>query len=195
MPFYQGFSGTSQIRSILLWNSHSLNSKHEVVICAAQIRRGHRPLATDHRVRNERRHWACFHRSDGHRHHHLADGPVGIEEIHFLSDPSPIMHWLCLSLTHSLTNSVTFSKLDWCDPGVWRCQLKTCWGCHFCWCWWWGSRWQQFVADLKLRFGHEAKLFQTLSTRSGRDSEGGCWFLVEVKKLNLGQDSEVWLRF
>ena len=80
MPFYQGFSGTSQIRSILLWNSHSLNSKHEVVICAAQIRRGHRPLATDHRVRNEQRHWACFHRSDG---HHLADGPVGIEEIHF----------------------------------------------------------------------------------------------------------------
>ena len=30
-------------------------------------------------------------------------------------------HWLCLSLT----NSVTLSKLYWCDPGVWRCQLKT----------------------------------------------------------------------
>ena len=41
-------------------------------------------------------------------------------------------HWQCLSLTpwltHSLPNSVLFSKLDWCDPGVWRCQLKTCWG-------------------------------------------------------------------
>ena len=41
-------------------------------------------------------------------------------------------HWECLSVTHwltdSLTHSVTFSKLDWCDPGVWRCQLKTCWG-------------------------------------------------------------------
>ena len=39
------------------------------------------------------------------------------------------------SLPNSLTDSVTFSKLDWCDPGVWRCQLKTCWGCYCCWCW------------------------------------------------------------
>ena len=42
-------------------------------------------------------------------------------------------HWECLSLTHSLTHwlthSLLFSKLDWCDPDVWRCQLKTCWGC------------------------------------------------------------------
>ena len=48
-------------------------------------------------------------------------------------------HWLCLSLTdwltHWLTDSLLFSKLDWCDPGVWRCQLKTCWGCYCCWCW------------------------------------------------------------
>ena len=34
-------------------------------------------------------------------------------------------HWLCLSVTNSLTDSLPFSKLDWCDPGVWRCQLKT----------------------------------------------------------------------
>ena len=40
-------------------------------------------------------------------------------------------HWLCLSLTDSLL----FSELDWCDPGVWRCQLKTCWGCFYCCCW------------------------------------------------------------
>ena len=48
-------------------------------------------------------------------------------------------HWEGLSVTHSLTHSLTdwllFSKLDWCDPGVWRCQLKTCWGCYCCWCW------------------------------------------------------------
>ena len=47
-------------------------------------------------------------------------------------------HWLCLSLTHSLTNSLLFSKLDRCDPGVWRCQLKTCLCCNCCWlgsCW------------------------------------------------------------
>ena len=39
-------------------------------------------------------------------------------------------HWQCLSLTvwltDWLTHSVTFSKLGWCDPGVWRCLLKTC---------------------------------------------------------------------
>ena len=52
------------------------------------------------------------------------------------------------SLTHSLTNWLPFSKLDWCDPGMWRWQLKTCWSCYCCWCWWWGSCWQQSVTDL-----------------------------------------------
>ena len=47
-------------------------------------------------------------------------------------------HWLCLSLTHSLTHWLPFSKLDWCDPGVWRWQLKTCWSYYCCWCWCWG---------------------------------------------------------
>ena len=37
-------------------------------------------------------------------------------------------HWL---LTHWLTDSLLFSKLDWCDPGVWRCKVKTCWGCYW----------------------------------------------------------------
>ena len=31
-----------------------------------------------------------------------------------------VTHWL----THWLPNSVLFSKLDWCDPGMWRWQLK-----------------------------------------------------------------------
>ena len=44
-----------------------------------------------------------------------------------------VTHWL----TDSLTNWLPFSKLDWCDPGVWRCQQKTCWVCYCCWCWWW----------------------------------------------------------
>ena len=43
-------------------------------------------------------------------------------------------HWECLSVTHSLTNSLLFSKLDWCDPGMWRWQLKTCRSCYCCWC-------------------------------------------------------------
>ena len=38
--------------------------------------------------------------------------------------------WQCLSLTDSLP----FNKLDWCDPGVWWCLLNTCWGYHCCWC-------------------------------------------------------------
>ena len=29
------------------------------------------------------------------------------------------------SLIDSLLNSLLFSRLDWCDPGVWRCQVKT----------------------------------------------------------------------
>ena len=56
-------------------------------------------------------------------------------------------HWECLSVTHWLT-WLLFSKLDWCDPGVWRCQLKTCWGCYCCSRWCRGSCWQQFVTDL-----------------------------------------------
>ena len=40
-------------------------------------------------------------------------------------------HWECLSLTHSLL----FSKLDWCDPGLCSWQLKTCCCCHCCSCW------------------------------------------------------------
>ena len=41
-------------------------------------------------------------------------------------------HWQCLSVTDSLTHSLLFGKLDWCDPGVWRCLLKTCRGCYCC---------------------------------------------------------------
>ena len=39
------------------------------------------------------------------------------------------------SLTNRLTHWLLFRKLYWCDPGVWRCQLKTCWCCNCCW-WW-----------------------------------------------------------
>ena len=38
------------------------------------------------------------------------------------------------SLTHWLTDWLLFSKLDWCGPGVWRCQLKTSFK-------WWGLCW------------------------------------------------------
>ena len=55
-------------------------------------------------------------------------------------------HQQTLLLTESATDSC-FSWLDWCDLGVLRCLLKACWCCY---CWrWWGSCWQQFVADLE----------------------------------------------
>ena len=75
------------------------------------------------------------------------------EEDHFFIGPESD-HWQCLSVTHSLTNWLPFSKLDWCDPGVWRCQHKTCWVCYCRWCWWWESCWQQFVADLEAEVIH-----------------------------------------
>ena len=43
-----------------------------------------------------------------------------------LLDPSPIIGNACHSLTHWLTHSLPFSKLDRCDPGLWKWQLKTC---------------------------------------------------------------------
>ena len=43
---------------------------------------------------------------------------------------------LVILVSHWLTDSLPFSKLHWCDPGMWRCLLKTCWGCYCCW-WWW----------------------------------------------------------
>ena len=57
---------------------------------------------------------------------------------YLLSGPSPIMVYPC----NSLTDSLLFSKLDWIDPGVWRCQLKTCWGRYNCWCWCLEMCWQ-----------------------------------------------------
>ena len=39
------------------------------------------------------------------------------------------------SLAMLVTHSVLFCKLHWCYHDVWRCQLKTCWGCYCCWCW------------------------------------------------------------
>ena len=102
------------------------------------------------------------------------------------------------SLTDWLTDSLPFSKLDWCDPGVWRCLLKTCCGCYCCWCRWWESCWQQFVADLEAEVW--STFVQTLSTRVGQDFEVEvqarfaavawpvffCWCFVEV---------ESWSRF
>ena len=121
-------------------------------------------------------------------------------DILFLSDPSPIIGNACQWLTHWLTHSLPFSKLDWCDLGL----LKTCWGCYCCWYWWWESCWQQFVTDLEAEvWSWSLTSVQTLSAlvkilklKFMRDNEAeDCsvfcgWSLVEVMKLNLGRDSD-----
>ena len=38
----------------------------------------------------------------------------------FLSDPSPIVALTC-HVSQSVTKCVSFLRLDWCNPGVWRC--------------------------------------------------------------------------
>ena len=125
---------------------------------------------------------------------------VGQPACSFLSDPSPIIGHPCHSLrTDWMTHSVAFGRLDWCDPGVWICQL-----------------------------GHKAKLFFRLSAQGlvkilklkfRRYFEAGVWSLfaadvwlrLRMTKLNLGQysearfgqdfnfkfsrDANVWLRF
>ena len=83
-------------------------------------------------------------------------------------------HWLTSWLTHELL----FSKLDWCDSGLGKCQLKTC---------------QVFiVADVddedrvgnsllqiwKWRFGHKIKLLFRLWAKG----------LVIILKLKFRQD-------
>ena len=78
-----------------------------------------------------------------------------------------------------VTNWLPFSNLDWCDSGLWRWQLKTCWGCYFCWCWWRGPCWQQFVTDLEAEFWSWSLTFvQTLSA------------LVKIFKLKFMRDLE-----
>ena len=73
-----------------------------------------------------------------------------------------------IHLTHS-----SF-KLNWCDPGMWRCLLKTCYGCYCCWCrsrfWSWSSG-----KILKKEFGY----YFTADV------------LQQFMKLNLGRVSEV----
>ena len=108
----------------------------------------------------------------------LSSGP----SFSFLSDPSPILvypcHWLIPWLTDSLTHSC-FSELDWCDPGVWRWQLKTYWSAavvevddekHAD---------NGLVQIWKINFGHKVKLL---------------FSLFEILKLMFRQDFEVVLQ-
>ena len=79
-----------------------------------------------------------------------------------------VIGYPCHSLTDWLPNSLLFSWLDWCAPGMWRCQLKTCWGCYCCWC---------LVQIWKLKFGHKVKFLFRLRAQG----------LVKIFKLKLRQ--------
>ena len=112
----------------------------------------------------------------------------------FLSDPSPIIGYACHSLTHWLTHSLLFSKLDWCNPGLWRSLLKlleVVTGADV-------SDEDRVGNSLlqiwKLRFGHKAKLlFRPWAQH-----------LIKILKLKFRQDlklefgqyfdPDVWLR-
>ena len=64
------------------------------------------------------------------------------------------------SLTKPLTDWFLF-RLDWCDFGFWRCQLKTC-------CW--GTCWQQVEQD-----------FEAVKWQSWRTTCSGNWTRIEPK--------------
>ena len=111
-----------------------------------------------------------------------------------------------------LTHSLPFSKLDWCDSGMLRWQLKTCWSCYCCWCWWWGSCWPQFVADLEAEVWSRFRSWcsgKILKLKFGHYFAADAWlwlwslFLVAILKLGLVKifkfkfcrNADVWLIF
>ena len=82
-----------------------------------------------------------------------------------ISDPGPFVVLPCLSFCHS----GMFLRLDWCDPGSWRCHFR-------CRCW----------QLLILKFGRVLKADVSSIFRS--------WRLVENWKLKFGSYfvTEVW---
>ena len=78
-------------------------------------------MAIDQHHHHHHRHHHCLY---DHDHYQNGQNSVNIIFIGLESD-----HWHCLSATDSLTHWLPFSKLDWCDPGMWRWQLKTCCYC------------------------------------------------------------------
>ena len=59
-------------------------------------------------------------------------------------------HWLCLSLTHSLPNWLTDCCLVNLIDVTLACEdaNSKLVGCYCCWCWYWGSCWQQLFDRL-----------------------------------------------
>ena len=97
----------------------------------------------------------------------------------------------CL-VSNSLTDSLTHCRLVNLIDVTLACKDTNSKGCFCCWSWWWGSSWQQFVADLEAEAWSQSLTFvQTLSA------------LVKILKLKLRRDlklifgqyfADVWLR-
>ena len=86
------------------------------------------------------------------------------------------------SLSTLVTNSLPNWRFDWCDLGVWRCQLITCWCCYCRWCWWRGTCCWQFERDFEADVWSKYQgwgLFNFLSFFSDRFGE---YFEVEVQE-------------
>ena len=112
-------------------------------------------------------------------------------------------HWLCLSLTNWLTNSLTDCRLvNWIDVKMatqnllklllllmlmMRIVLATVY-CRF-------GRWGLVIKQIFFRYWSQG-LIKIVNMKFKLDFEAGVWFIfciwcfVEVMKLNLGRDSE-----
>ena len=80
--------------------------------------------------------------------------------------------------------SLLFTRLNWYDSGLWRCQLKT--------------SWRASVADVDAEDRVDS-LVEVLNLKFGRDFEPWFWSwkLVKILRYMFGQDfdANVWLSF
>ena len=92
-----------------------------------------------------------------------------------------VTHWLTHWLTHCCLVNLMFCLIDvkW---GLWRCQLKTFWGCYCRWCWWEKHFDDSFMQIWKLKFGHKANFFFIHSAQG----------LVKSLKLKFKRNFDVW---
>ena len=98
-------------------------------------------------------------------------------EITYLSDPSQIITLPCLSVS---------SKLDWCDSGMQKCQLKNCWCCYSCQCCYWrGTYYRQFGREAEVWSRYQRWIFCHFFLS---------WSLVQTWSTGFGQDfkTEIW---
>ena len=110
-------------------------------------------------------------------------------EITYLSDPSQIITLLpCLSVSF---------KLDWCDSGMQKFQLKNCWCCCSCQCCYWrGTYYWQIGREAEVWSKYQRWIFCHFFLAE-------VWFrhgaqgLVKILKLKFGQyfEADAYLRF